>query len=639
MIEAAISDSGARPHGGMAAGILSSRASVGADPVEQLEHLYPISPSLRRMVVLSQGLDERDVRRLVRNSPSVMAKVVGESRRVGLGDVPLEQLLSLKSVPQEILRSALNGALAFRSRYEPCTNERMHQNVWMRAILRARCVRELSRLARCNGVEANVAALVAMCADLGYQVANVLYAGAARMPEGSVGPAHGQTPLAWDTAYPGPGGATHSELAARLLASWDVDSLVVRAIASHHQPQAAPVHAKPYAMAVRFANALIWNIPGIYEEQDFQEDFDALVPADWAFFGLDPAMEGTLTNQMRDFAIWLRSQSVDVLPLARRRLDTPARLSGQPGDSARPAKAAARRMPTSMTADALALAAVPTLTPCCSALSDLARLEVMDRGQVAHAIESSPSMTAYLVGKANSLWHRQQGYEILGVQEAMSVVGEKALRAMLFDFARANERYARATAGQMTGCSTYWMHATAMAFAAREIARKLPESLGVSAREIELLAYVHGIGQSAVASLDPDALAASMAAAGAATATSRPPDHPQRGAASIDALGAVLCRKWGLPETICAALEGFRNPETMPVSHAQTLAYCLLVAKALVIDAAIPYPEPLALRPVRRFTDRELAALGLERTALLEIRNAIQQIGEALLARYAALLH
>jgi HD-like signal output (HDOD) protein len=637
MVDAALTAFGRSPAGAFAAAVVADLAPIPVSPVERIEHLYPISPALRRLVVLSQGLDDRDLRRLVRNSPSVMAKVVGECRRIGLANVALEQLLSLKSVPQEVMREALGGALNFHSRYQPLSNERMHQNAWMRAMLRARCVRELVRLANRPVIDPNVGALIAMCADIGSQVANVLDPNRVRLPPAGSPPAPGIMTAAGSHDLRAAEPPHHGDLGGQLLAAWDVDRVVVDAVACQDYPEHAPASSQPYAVAVRMSKSIIWHIPGIYEEQDLQEDYQEIAAGDWAVLALPETIAGELAARMTDFAIWLRTQSVDVLPLARRRSDTPA-LAG-PGTGTRPAEPPPpARERTAFKTGTLALLAVPSLTPYCSALLDLARLEVMDLRQVAHAIESSPSMTAFLVGRANGIWRRQQGFEILGVQEAMSVVGEKALRTMLFEFANANERYAGATAGQMTGCSTYWMHATAMAFAAREISRRLPASLGICARELELLAYVHGIGQSAAAFLDPDAFIAAMARAPNGPAALEPTvDDREGGPTPIDALGALLCRKWGLPEDVCAAIAGFRQPEKMPVSRAQTLAYCLLVAKALVIDAALAYPEPLALRPVRRFTDRELAALGLERGALVEIRAAIAQFGEPLLTQYAGL--
>jgi HD-like signal output (HDOD) protein len=620
------------------ANLRSSLADRNRAPGE-IEHLYPTSPALRRLVVLSQELEERDLRRLVRDSPSLLAKVVGESRRVGLGALPLEQLLFLKGVPSELLREAIRSALTFRSSYEPGTNERMHQNQWMRAMLRAQCVRELAKDSVSHPIEPNTGALAAMCADIGYQVATVLYASSEHLPQAVHRRGPDSCTIAWDHGFAGPGGPGHSQLGAQLLAAWDVDAVIVDAVENHHCPQLARAESKPYSMAIFLANAVIWNIPAVYEEQDYQEEY-ASVPADYLrYFGISAAVLTGLVQRMQSFAIWLRSQSTGVLPLARRRTDSPAHDVNSSVQAPKGSQGIGEGQRVSYKARALKLLAVPSLTPYCSALSDLARLEVMNLQLVALAVESSPSMTAFLVGRANEIWHRQQGYEVLSVQEAISVVGENALRAMLADFAQANDQYAKATAGQMTGCATYWMHATAVAFAARELSKRIPAALGVSAKELELLAYVHQIGQSAMAYLDPPEFTAhlSVAVPDNLPAQQAPLKDFAGVAMPIDTLGAIVCRKWGVPEVVCEALEGFRNPEKMPVSRAQTLAYALLVAKALVIDAALPYPEPLALRPVRRFNDKELAALGLERRDLVAVREAVAQCGQLLPAQYAGL--
>lgn len=187
------------------------------------------------------------------------------------------------------------------------------------------------------------------------------------------------------------------------------------------------------------------------------------------------------------------------------------------------------------------------------ALSD----DDIDRHRLASAIDQCPSLSAKLVGLANSAYFSQAS-RINGVSDAIFVIGFRTVRSL-----------ATATALQSpfsnNQCTSFhpgrlWLHAVLTAHVARALAKQASLTLSVNPDEAYLAGLLHGIGLLALAHLFPEDLNQILEQG-----------NPQPGAlaakiyqkfgATHHTVGAALLKRWQLPELFSRTTEHYADPD------------------------------------------------------------------------------
>ncbi len=189
---------------------------------------------------------------------------------------------------------------------------------------------------------------------------------------------------------------------------------------------------------------------------------------------------------------------------------------------------------------------------------------------VAEVIGTDPGLTSKIVRFINSPM-AGIGREIRSLHHAVALLGTRTVKMMALSFSVMSSRPRNACA--RFDSRQYCLQSFACAVAAKHIST-------ITNIEVPQEAYVAGllcqIGRSALASAIPeeyDRILASLEAV--------PRDLPHAERAAIETtyaeVGGHLLRTWGLPESLCLAVEAFRSIDETP--DAPPLAPLLLVAE------------------------------------------------------------
>jgi len=187
-----------------------------------------------------------------------------------------------------------------------------------------------------------------------------------------------------------------------------------------------------------------------------------------------------------------------------------------------------------------------------AALSD----DEIDRNELAAIIDQCPSLTAKLVGVANTAYFRRAS-RVNSVSDAIFVIGFRTVRSLSVATALgqpfSNNRCPSFHPGR------FWLQAVLTAHVARELARKASPALALNPDEAYLCGLLHGVGLLALAHLFPEALNPILEQGG-----QRKGDITElmreRFGATHHAVGAALLKRWHLPDVLACTTEHYASP-------------------------------------------------------------------------------
>jgi len=196
----------------------------------------------------------------------------------------------------------------------------------------------------------------------------------------------------------------------------------------------------------------------------------------------------------------------------------------------------------------------------------------VDRHQLATALDQCPSLTAKLVGLANSAYFsRSSG--VNGVSDAIFVIGFRTVRSLTIATALqepfSNNQCPAFHPGR------FWLHAVLTANVARDLARKAAPALSLNPDQAYLAGMLHSIGLLALAHLFPaevnQVLEQAARNAGRLTELLR-----HKLGATHHTVGAALLKRWHLPEPFVCTTAQFANA----AYQGPCWALCRLIAVA-----------------------------------------------------------
>jgi HD-like signal output (HDOD) protein len=187
------------------------------------------------------------------------------------------------------------------------------------------------------------------------------------------------------------------------------------------------------------------------------------------------------------------------------------------------------------------------------ALSD----DDIDRNRLADIIDRCPSLSAKLVGLANSAYFGRTS-SIKGLSDAIFVIGFRTVRSLATATAlQAPFENNRCPAFQS---GRFWLHAVLTAHVARELARNASPDLSLNPEEAYLAGLLHGMGLLALVHLFPDELNQILESEDR-TAGSMSARILEKFGATHRSLGAALLKRWHLPDAFTCATEHYADPD------------------------------------------------------------------------------
>ena len=187
------------------------------------------------------------------------------------------------------------------------------------------------------------------------------------------------------------------------------------------------------------------------------------------------------------------------------------------------------------------------------ALSD----DGIDRNHLADIIDRCPSLSAKLVGLANSAYFGRAS-PIKGLSDAIFVIGFRTVRSLSVATAlQAPFENNRCPAFQ-TG--RFWLHAVLTAHVARELAKNAASDLALNPDEAYLAGLLHGMGLLALAHLFPDELNQILESENL-TPGSMSVRLQETFGATHRSVGAALLKRWHLPDAFTCATQHYADPD------------------------------------------------------------------------------
>ena len=181
----------------------------------------------------------------------------------------------------------------------------------------------------------------------------------------------------------------------------------------------------------------------------------------------------------------------------------------------------------------------------------------IERNRLADIIDNCPSLSAKLVGLANSAYFRRAA-TIKGLSDAIFVIGFRTVRSLAVATALqapfANNRCPAFQPGR------FWLHAVLTAHVARELAKKAAPDLLLNPEETYLAGLLHGIGLLALAHLFPEELNEILESENL-TRGSMSVHIKEKFGANHRFLGAALLKRWHLPEAFTCATEHYADQD------------------------------------------------------------------------------
>jgi len=202
------------------------------------------------------------------------------------------------------------------------------------------------------------------------------------------------------------------------------------------------------------------------------------------------------------------------------------------------------------------------------ALSD----DDIDRNRLADIIDRCPSLSAKLVGLANSAYFGRPS-PIKGLSDAIFVIGFRTVRSLSVATAlQAPFENIRCPAFQS---GRFWLHAVLTAHAARELARNAAADLSLNADEAYLAGLLHGMGLLVLAHLFPDDLNQILESENQTDSMSV--RIREKFGVTHRSVGAALLKRWHLPDAFTCVAEHYADPDYK--GHCWSLCRLIAVAR------------------------------------------------------------
>jgi diguanylate cyclase (GGDEF)-like protein len=203
------------------------------------------------------------------------------------------------------------------------------------------------------------------------------------------------------------------------------------------------------------------------------------------------------------------------------------------------------------------------------ALSD----DDIDRNRLADIIDHCPSLSAKLVGLANSAYFGRAS-PVNGLSDAIFVIGFRTVRSLSVATAlQAPFENNRCPAFQP---GRFWLHAMLTAHVARELARNAAPDLPLNPDEAYLAGLLHGMGLLALVHLFPDDLNQILESEDE-TPGSMSVRIREKFGATHRSVGAALLKRWHLPDAFTDATAHYADPDYK--GHHWTLCRLIAVAR------------------------------------------------------------
>ena len=187
------------------------------------------------------------------------------------------------------------------------------------------------------------------------------------------------------------------------------------------------------------------------------------------------------------------------------------------------------------------------------ALSD----DHIDRNRLADIIDRCPSLSAKLVGLANSAYFKRAA-PVKGLSDAIFVIGFRTVRSLATATALQapfeNKHCPAFQAGR------FWLHAVLTAHVSRELARNAASDLSLDPEEAYLAGLLHGIGLQALAHLFPDELNKILESENE-TGIALSIRAREEFGATHRSVGAALLKRWHLPDAFICAAEHYADAD------------------------------------------------------------------------------
>ncbi len=253
-------------------------------------------------------------------------------------------------------------------------------------------------------------------------------------------------------------------------------------------------------------------------------------------------------------------------------------------------------------------------------LLEITRRPEVAAAEIADVIGSDPNLTSKVMRFVNSPM-AGVGREVRSLPHAISLLGIRSIKMMALSFSVLSQKSKTACVG--FDSTTYCIQALACGLAAKLLAQ---ETRSANAQDAYLAGLLSQIGRSALAMGLPEEYAKVLQSAARV-----PRDLPQYERIGIGTtycgVGGHLLRSWGLPESLCEAIELFRDAET-PGTALPPLAYLLYVAETAA-DILIG-DDPNDKLEMGRFLNSARTHLGLTNEKSTEILHAAaREIHEA----------
>lgn len=187
--------------------------------------------------------------------------------------------------------------------------------------------------------------------------------------------------------------------------------------------------------------------------------------------------------------------------------------------------------------------------------------------ELGKAFASDPSLSARLIGDANSIFFNRRHGAVYTLSEAFNTVGIEHAFKVLSDayiFRKRSEAMDR----QIREMWIRWM---ASAFATRALST-YSQATALSSDAIFVVGLIHNIGHLLELHYDPRRLA---------NITKHQDNELEGGDRSHSALGEALTRAWSLPDCICNAIRWHHIPQNCPSPAARILAALLFLGDHL----------------------------------------------------------
>jgi diguanylate cyclase (GGDEF)-like protein len=203
------------------------------------------------------------------------------------------------------------------------------------------------------------------------------------------------------------------------------------------------------------------------------------------------------------------------------------------------------------------------------ALSD----DDIDRNRLADIIDRCPSLSAKLVGLANSAYFGRAS-PIKGLSDAIFVIGFRTVRSLSIATALQapfeNNRCPAFLSGR------FWLHAVLTAHVARELAKNAASDLSLNPEEAYLAGLLHGMGLLALAHMFPNELNQILESDNQVPGSMSARIRDKFGA-THRSVGAALLKRWNLPEAFICVAAHYADPDYK--GHCWTLCRLIAIAR------------------------------------------------------------